>query len=144
LLPIAPEILVLTTLAVAAGVDLCLTLLLIGAAPTLGLWPLPLPGALADLDSPSVLVTVWTFYLLEFDAERFPPAALAWNAFYAIIRPVSGALLAFLVLDGQPLILILIEAVVSAALASVAHLTCSWASVAGDGRGSIHPAPVFS
>ena len=144
MLPIAPEILVLTTLAVAAGVDLYLTLLLIGAAPTLGLWPLPLPGALGDLDSPSVLVTVWTFYLLEFAAERFPPAALAWSAFYAIIRPVSGALLAFLVLDGQPLILILIGAVVSAALASDAHGTRSWASVAGDGCGSIHPAPVFS
>ena len=129
LLPIAPEILVLTPLAVAAGVDLYLTLLLIGAAPTLGLWPLPLPGALGDLDSPSVLITVGIFYLLEFAAERYPPAALAWNAFHAIIRPVSGALLALLVLDGQPLIVILTGAVVSAALASVAHGMRSGASV---------------
>lgn len=129
LLPIAPEILVLTPLAVAAGLDLYLTLLLIGAAPTLGLWPLPLPGALGDLDSPSVLITVGIFYLLEFAAERFPPAALAWSAFHAIIRPVSGALLALLVLDGQPLIVILMGAVLGAALASVAHGMRSGASV---------------
>ncbi|MGB1780025.1 MAG: DUF4126 domain-containing protein, partial [Longimicrobiales bacterium] len=119
--PIAPELLILPPLAVAAGIDLYLTLLLIGAAPTLGLWSLPLPGALGDLDSPSVLITVGVFYLLEFAAERFPPAALAWNAFHAIIRPVSGALLALLLLDGQPLLVALAGALIGAALASVAH-----------------------
>jgi hypothetical protein len=127
--PIAPEILILPPLAVAAGVDLYLTLLLIGAAPTLGLWPLPLPGALGDLDSPSVLITVGVFYLLEFAAERFPPAALAWNAFHAVIRPVSGALLALLILDGQPLLVVLAGAVTGAALASAAHGMRSGGSV---------------
>lgn len=127
--PIAPEILILPPLAVAAGVDLYLTLLLIGAAPTLGLWPTPLPGALGDLDSPSVLITVGVFYLLEFAAERFPPAALAWNAFHAIIRPVSGALLALLVLDGQPILVVVTGAVAGAGLASVAHGIRSGSSV---------------
>ena len=93
----------LPPLALAAGVDLYLTLLFIGAAPTMGLWEAPLPGALSDLDSPGVLIMVGTFYVLEFAAERFPPAALLWNAFHAIIRPVSGTLLALLILDGQPL-----------------------------------------
>lgn len=127
--PIAPELLILPPLAVAAGIDLYLTLLLIGAAPTLGLWSLPLPGALGDLDSPSVLITVGVFYLLEFAAERFPPAALAWNAFHAIIRPVSGALLALLLLDGQPLLVALAGALIGAALASVAHGMRSGSSV---------------
>jgi len=129
LLPLAPEILILPPLAVAAGVDLYLTLLLIGAAPTLGLWPLPLPGALGELDSTSVLITVGIFYVLEFAAERFPPAALAWNAFHAIIRPVSGALLALLVLEGQPITVILSGAAAGAALASAAHGMRSGASV---------------
>lgn len=127
--PIAPELLILPPLAVAAGIDLYLTLLLIGAAPTLGLWSLPLPGALGDLDSPSVLITVGVFYLLEFAAERFPPAALAWNGFHAIIRPVSGALLALLLLDGQPLLVSLAGALIGAALASVAHGMRSGSSV---------------
>ena len=128
MLPIAPEILILPPLAIAAGIDLYLTLLLIGAAPTLGLWP-ELPGALADLDSPSVLITVGVFYLLEFTAERFPTAALAWNAFHAIIRPVSGALLALLILDGQPLLVVLTGAVIGGVLASAAHGVRSGASV---------------
>ena len=121
--PIAlpPELLALPPLAVAAGVDLYLTLLLIGAAPTLGLWPPPLPGALGDLDSPAVLIVLGVFYLMEIVAERFPPAAVVWNAFHAIIRPVSGALLALLLLDGQPVLVILAGAVVAGGLASIAH-----------------------
>ena len=116
-----PEFLALPPLAVAAGVDLYLTLLLIGAAPTLGLWPSPLPGALGDLDSPSVLIVLGVFYLMEFAAERFPPAAVVWNAFHAIIRPVSGALLALLLLDGQPFLVILAGALGAGVLASMAH-----------------------
>jgi hypothetical protein len=119
--PIPPELLALPSLAVAAGADLYLTLLLIGAAPTLGLWETPLPGALGDLDSPSVLITVGAFYLLEFTAERFPPSAVVWNAFHAIIRPVSGALLALLLLDGHPLWIVASGALAAGVLASLAH-----------------------
>jgi hypothetical protein len=119
--PIPIELLTLSPLALAAGVDLYLTLLFIGAAPTIGLWEAPLPGALSDLDSPGVLIMVGTFYLLEFAAERFPPAALAWNAFHAIIRPVSGMLLGLLVLDGQPLGMVIAGSLLGGALASLAH-----------------------
>jgi hypothetical protein len=119
--PIPIEFLTLPPLALAAGVDLYLTLLFIGAAPTIGLWETPLPGALSDLDSPGVLIMVGTFYVLEFAAERFPPAALAWNAFHAIIRPVSGMLLALLILDGQPLGLVVAGCILGGALASLAH-----------------------
>lgn len=115
------EVLALLPLSLAAGVDLYLTLLFIGAAPTTGLWASPLPGALGDLDSPEVLIMVGTFYILEFAAERFPPAALAWNSFHAIIRPISGALLALLLLDGQPLPLLIGGSLLGGALASLAH-----------------------
>ena len=70
-------LLALPPLAVAAGVDLYLTLLFLAAAPTTGLWETPLPGALGDLDPPGVLVMVGAFYILEFAAERAPPSALA-------------------------------------------------------------------
>lgn len=124
-----PEFLALPPLAIAAGVDLYLTLLFIGAAPTTGLWDSPLPGALQDLDSPSVLIMVGTFYLLEFWAERSPPAALAWNAFHAIIRPVSGALLALLLLDGHPPLILAAGAIAGGVLASVAHAVRSGSAV---------------
>lgn len=126
---VAPELLILIPLALAAGVDLYLTLLLIGAAPTMGLWASPLPGALGDLDSPGVLIMVGSFYVLEFAAERFPAAALVWNAFHAVIRPVSGFLLSLLILDGQPLPIMIGGAFLGAALASVAHAIRSGGAV---------------
>jgi uncharacterized protein DUF4126 len=115
------ELLALPPLAMAAGVDLYLTLLFIGSAPTTGLWDTPLPGALGDLDSPGVLIVVGAFYLLEFTAERFPPASLVWNAFHAIIRPVSGALLALLLLDGQAFPVVAAGSLAGGLIASVAH-----------------------
>lgn len=115
-------LLALPPLAVAAGVDLYLTLLFLGAAPALGWWEV-LPGALGDLNSTGVLVMVGAFYLLELTAELFPSAALFWNAFHAIIRPLAGALLALLLLDGQPIGVTLPGALTSGLLASVAHAT---------------------
>ncbi|MEM7414201.1 MAG: DUF4126 domain-containing protein [Gemmatimonadota bacterium] len=123
------EILALTPLALAAGVDLYLTLLLLGAAPTLGLWDTPLPGALGDLDPPAVLIMLGAFYVLEFAAERFAPTALAWNAFHAVIRPVSGALLALLLLEGQPVLTIVAGCALGGVLASASHAVRSGATV---------------
>lgn len=114
-------LLALPPLAVAAGVDLYLTLLFLAAAPTTGLWETPLPGALGDLDPPGVLVMVGAFYILEFAAERAPPSALAWNALHAIIRPVSGALLALLLLDGQSLPIVVLGSLAGGLLTSVTH-----------------------
>ena len=115
-------LLMLPPLALAAGVDLYLTLLFLGAAPALGWWD-SLPGALGDLHSPGVLGMVGTFYVLEFAAEAWPSAALFWNAFHAIIRPLAGALLALLLLEGQPLTFVIPGAVVAGALAWGAHAT---------------------
>jgi hypothetical protein len=122
LLPIPPELLALAPLALAAGVDLYLTLFFLGAAPALGWWDV-LPGALGDLNSTGVLVMVGTFYLLELLAELLPSAALFWNASHAIIRPVAGGLLALLLLDGHPLSVVLPGALLAGVLASAAHAT---------------------
>ncbi len=117
---IPPELLVIPPLALAAGVDLYLTLLVLGAAPGSGWWE-SLPGALGDLGAPGVVLIVGSFYLLEFLAEAWPSAALFWNAFHAIIRPLAGALLALLLLDGQPASVVVPGAIVAGALASGAH-----------------------
>jgi hypothetical protein len=119
-LPLA--ILALPPLALAAGVDLYLTLLFLGAAPALGWWP-SLPGALGELSSPGVLAMVGSFYVLEFLAERSPSGALFWNAFHVVIRPLAGALLALLLLDGQTTQVQAAGAVVAGVLAAGAHAT---------------------
>ena len=101
-----PEVVILAPLAIAAGIDLYLTLLFLGVMPTTTWWSEPLPGALGDLDSLAVMIMLGSFYLLEFAAERFPTPTLVWNAFHTVIRPVSVALLALLLLDGQaPLVI---------------------------------------
>lgn len=121
---VPPELLALAPLSLAAGVDLFLTLLFIGfigSPPVAGLWETPLPGALGNLEAPGVLVMVGAFYIAELAAERFPATALAWNAFNAVIRPVSGILLALLLLDGQPLAVVVVGSLVGGFLASIAH-----------------------
>ncbi len=125
-LPIA--VLALCPLALAAGLDLYLTLLFLGAAPSLPWWAHPLPGSLGDLGSAGVLVMAGGFYLLEVTAERWSLSAIIWNAFHAIIRPLAGALLALLVLDGQPILLVVAGVVVAAALASAAQTVRSGGS----------------
>jgi hypothetical protein len=125
-----PELIILIPLAVAAGIDLYLTLLFLGAAAPMTSWRIgELPGALGDLESAQVLVVVGIFYLLEFAAERYAPSALVWNAFHAIIRPLAGALLALLLLDGEPFLLQLAGAIVAGALSSFAHAARSGGAI---------------
>lgn len=120
--------LALPALAVGAGMDLYLALLLLGAAPALGFWDV-LPGALGDLASPGVLLLTGVFYLAEFAADRGFATSLVWNALHAIIRPVAGALLALLVLDGGPFWVQAAGAVVAAGLASAAHAVSTGGSL---------------
>ncbi len=118
---IPPAFLALWPLSLAAGVDLYLTLFFLGVAPATSWWDQPMPGALGELHSPGVLIMVGGFYLLEVVAERWPLSALFWNAFHAIIRPVAGALLALLLLDGQPPEVVVPGAILAGAIASAAQ-----------------------
>ncbi len=141
--PVPPELLLLPPLAVAAGIDLYLTLLLLGASPTIGLWDRALPGALSDLDSPAVLLVVGAMYLLEFAAERYAATTLLWNAVHAIIRPLSAALLALLVLEGQPPAIVVSGATLSGLLASLSHAARSGGTVVRRLGPSTSPHPLL-
>ena len=129
MLDLPVELIALAPLALAAGIDLYLTLLFLGAAPTTSWWGHPMPGALGELDSLGVVITAGGFYLLEFAAERYPSAALLWNAFHTVIRPVSGVLLALLLLEGQELPAVILGAAMAALLASFAHAVRSGGAI---------------
>jgi hypothetical protein len=118
---IAPELWMLFPLALAAGIDLYLTLLVVGAAPGTSWWDLRHPGALGDLDAPAILIVVGLIYLIEFTAERRPASLLVWNAIHALIRPVSGALLGVLLLHGQPPALVFAGGIAAGCVAALAH-----------------------
>ena len=101
--PPTAQLAALLPLALAAGLDLPLTLLLLGGATALGFQSAP-PGELGDLAVAPVLVMAGVFWLLELWAERRWLSALGWNLAQGLVRPLAGALLALLLIpDGGPL-----------------------------------------
>jgi hypothetical protein len=140
-LPVA--LLALAPLSIVAGVDLYLTLLLIGVAPTTSLWETPLPGALGDLDSPGLLIVVGSCYLLEFAAERFGVSSLVWNGFHALLRPLSGFLLGVLVLDGFPLWAMTLGALCAGFVASFVHAVRSGGAIIRRLTSNDRPSPLL-
>ena len=95
--PPTTELAALLPLALAAGLDLPLTLLLLGSATAIG-FQSPLPGELADLAVAPVLAMAGLFWLLELWAERRWLSALVWNLAQGLVRPLAGALLALLLI----------------------------------------------
>lgn len=115
-----PVLLLLVPLAFAAGVDLYLTLLLLGIAALTG-WGGGLPGNLPDLGATPLLAMAGTFYLLELVAERPALSSLFWNAVHALIRMLGAALLVVMALPAAAWETRLLLAAVAAGLAYLGH-----------------------
>jgi hypothetical protein len=109
--------------------DLYLTLFLLGIAPTLPWWSQPLPGGLGDLDTGVIVSVMAVMYVAELVAERRPASYLAWNAVHACIRPVSGALLAALLLQGASAPFLLAGAVAGGLITLFTHVVRSGAAI---------------
>jgi hypothetical protein len=116
-----PTVLSLLPLSVAAGLDLYLTLMILGIGPAIGWWDPPAPGALGDVVVLPVILMAVTLYVVEFLAERVPWTSLAWNALHAVIRPISGALLALLLLNGQSAAVVVLGVVAGGTVAGLVH-----------------------
>lgn len=87
LLPLLP-------LALAAGLDLYLTLLLLGASGLLG-WAVT-PEPLTDLGSPAVVALSGLFYVVESATSPLPWAATVWNVVNTLVRSVGAGTLVLL------------------------------------------------
>ena len=109
----------LLPLAFAAGLDLYLTLLLLGVAAQAG-WGV-LPGNLADLGATPLLAMSVGFYLVELAAERPGPVSLFWNSAHAPIRMLGAALLLVMAVPDAPGLLHLVGGILAALVAGVAH-----------------------
>lgn len=80
-------------LSTVSGINLYLTVLLVGAGQRYG-WIHGLPPDLALLSHPVVLGVAATLFLLEFLADKVPFITPIWDGLHTFIRPVGGALLA--------------------------------------------------
>ncbi|WP_243382049.1 DUF4126 domain-containing protein [Geothrix alkalitolerans] len=80
-------------LSTVSGINLYLTVLLVGAGQRYG-WIHGLPPDLAVLSHPVVLGTAALLFLLEFLADKVPFVTPIWDGLHTFIRPLGGALLA--------------------------------------------------
>ncbi|WP_243286843.1 DUF4126 domain-containing protein [Geothrix terrae] len=80
-------------LSTVSGINLYLTVLLVGAGQRYG-WIHGLPADLAILGHPVVIGVAALLFLLEFLADKVPFITPIWDGLHTFIRPVGGALLA--------------------------------------------------
>lgn len=88
-----PTLAAILGLSTVSGINLYLTVLLVGAGQRFG-WIHGLPGDLAVLGHPLVLGAAALLFLLEFVADKVPFVTPLWDGIHTFIRPVGGALLA--------------------------------------------------
>ena len=124
-LALPPPLLLLLPMALAAGVDLYLTLLALAITLTLGesapgVLPLLPPAATAGLT-----VGLALLYLLEAAVEFRPTAALVWHNLQLVLRPLGAGLLALMIMNGSPTALVALGVFVGALVAAFAHVL-SW------------------
>lgn len=77
-----------------AGINLYLTVAGLGLAHRLN-W-IVLPGHLEILSHPLVIFATVLLYLIEFFADKIPYVDSAWDAIHTAIRPLGGAIIAYL------------------------------------------------
>jgi hypothetical protein len=124
-LPPPIQLAALLPLALATGLDLPLTLLLIGSALSIG-FQSPPPGELSQLAIPHVLMMAGVLWVVELWAERRPLSALGWNLAQGLVRPLAAGLLTLLLVPDAALV----WRVLAAALAAVVAL---WTQAARTG-----------
>ena len=111
-------------LAALAGVNLYLTVLVVGLAVRFG-W-LELAGEYAQL---AVLGNSWIIgvaagmFLIEFFADKVPMIDSAWDSLHTLIRPVGGVLLALTALGGMDPVVLVIAALVAGTASLSTHGT---------------------
>ncbi len=105
----------------ASGVNLYLTIMGLGIANRLGL--IDLPGNLDILSHPLVIAAAMLMYIIEFVADKIPFVDSMWDSVHTFIRPLGGALIAYMGLSNTAPQVQLSLAILGGAVAMDSHLT---------------------
>jgi hypothetical protein len=118
---VPPEVFFLLTLSVAAGIDLYLTLLVLGVAGFLGTGD---GGgvALTSFIGLPVLLGLGCLYLTEALAELRPSLAVLWHSLQFILRPLGAMLLGMFFLEAEGLPVVLLGIAMAGVVALFSHL----------------------
>ncbi|MFC1599166.1 DUF4126 domain-containing protein [Candidatus Omnitrophota bacterium] len=112
----------------ASGVNLYMTIAGLGIAQRLG-W-IELPGRMAELSHPAVILVAVILYAIEFFADKVPYVDSAWDSVHTFIRPIGGAALGFMAMaDAGPALQIPV-ALITGTISADSHLTKATARVA--------------
>jgi hypothetical protein len=112
--------LLLFPLALAAGVDLFLTLLVVLASMELG-WTTLQAGGTPSLRW-GVMAMLALLYLVEWGMELRPLRGLVWHNLQLALRPLGAFLLALTLLDGAPTLPLFLGATAAAVVAAFSHV----------------------
>src|SRR5687768_3720693 len=112
----------LTAAAFAGGINLYLTVALVGISSRLDLLP-ALPPGLRGLENILVISSAIVLYLIEFVVDKVPHADSIWDALHTVIRPLGTALLAALALDTTSIEWQIAAALLAGSIALAAHGT---------------------
>jgi hypothetical protein len=112
----------ITSASFAAGLNLYLTVALIGISSRLNLLP-ALPPGLQGLENPIIMASAIGLYLVEFIVDKIPHVDTVWDALHTIIRPLGTALLTLLALDAAPVEFQVAGSIVAGIVALGAHGT---------------------
>ncbi len=77
-----------------SGINLYLTVASLGITERLG-W-ISLPGQLETFGNPIVISIALILFIIEFLADKFPYIDNLWDSVHMFIRPIGGALIAYL------------------------------------------------
>ncbi|HPN72807.1 MAG TPA: DUF4126 domain-containing protein [Candidatus Omnitrophota bacterium] len=105
----------------ASGLNLYLTVAGLGIINRIG--AIDLPGNLDILSHPLVIAAALFMTVVEFFADKIPFVDSAWDSVHTFIRPVGGALIAYMGLSDAAPALQLSSAIMGGTLAMDTHLT---------------------
>lgn len=109
-------------LASLAGVNLYLTVLIVGLAVRLDWLTLgPTYQTLEVLGHPWVLAVAAVFFVMEFFADKVPWLDSLWDTVHTVIRPVGGTLLALQALGEMPPYMEVVAALIAGGAALTTH-----------------------
>src|SRR5690606_3857303 len=109
-------------IAFASGLNVYVTVAVLGLASRLG-WGPTLPPGLRGLEDGVVIASATLLFLVEFILDKVPHVDSLWDAIHTFIRPMAAALLAFAATDGVPVAIRIGVATLAGVTALASHGT---------------------
>ncbi|MBN1485977.1 MAG: DUF4126 domain-containing protein [Chloroflexia bacterium] len=111
---------VMLPLALASGINLYATVLVVGLCIRLG-WVTNYPASLEVLGSVAIIIIAGLLFLLEFLADKIQVIDNIWDALHTVIRPLGAALLGLAMFSEVDPLMAVIAALLMGSIALVSH-----------------------